>query len=1373
MKSPQNTLYSYATLMILLMFSFTGHAENTVPDVLKPWVPWVLKGEEALKCPYINKSDFSEGKNHVCAWPSALTLDANNNGGTFSQSWQVLEESWLTLPGDSHNWPQQVTRNGKPAQVVSRHGKPSLLLPSGNYQISGQFDWSALPMSLDIPSAYAQVILNVNGQTVDFPKTVNGELWFDHKQVKQTEQDTTTVYVKRKLTDGPYIQLETRLTIEVSGKRREVPIGKVLPPGFEPTNSISDLPTFLDAQGVLHAKLQPGNWQVLIFAHAPATTLTWQRPPKTLLWPEQEVWAFGTDTSFRSGQLNGPKVIDASLADMPQEWSNLPTYVMQPSDVMRYTVQHRGKPLQQQNSLQLSRKMWLSFDNQQYAFDDNITGTMVKDWRFSMNTPYQLESGENENGAVLITTNGKNEKGVENRFTAVDFKARGTINTASNFPVSGWDSDFESVKVDLNLPPANRLFAVFGADKVSRSWLSGWSIWAGFIVLFAALLAGRTITLTTGLLTGIALILVYQEYDAPVKLILNLLGAIAIAKYQPFPSLKKLVTGYLTLSVIAVVGAALYFSAGQIRTMVHPQLEVKQQTAPTYYAYNEPTSSSSPQKLDMLLNQVKQDRSSGLERAEEKQFIDAPVARQVKQRYQSDALKQAGAGIPSWDWNSYTLSWTSPVAKGQQVQVIVLSQTQTTVFKAAGVLLLLLWLFVTLKSTLGNLLTLPKIKPVVTIALLCLFNPLIVEDLQAAPSNNNALPSQTMLQALQERLTESPECAPMCATINNLHVSIKGNQIELKMQIHSLHDTAVALPQSAFWRPQQLMVDGKQQNTLYKRKNAIYVKLGTGIFDVKVSGTIAPVDVFQLQFTEQPKHVTYQPSTAWDIVGINKNRLNGNTLEFVATAQKQQADTVQSTRYTTPPFVQVTRTLSFDQTWTVTTTVKRIAPVTGSLSVKIPLIKGEQITTSAIEVEKRFAQITIAAGSETAQWQSTLQRQPQINLNADNSGQISENWHITSSPLWHVKLSGLPMSIDELNRQSHFSATFYPYDGESLKLDLSRPTAVKGHIMAIDKAQTTLEQGVRTSQLVLKFDYRSTRGGEHTITLPKGYQIKDIIIDKKNHNLQAQGEQLTLPISPGKHSVIIQLRANVEAQTLLSAPTFNLNAPMSNITSQINLTGERWVLYTNGPVIGPAVVYWGELLVFVLLALALTRYPFSPLGIGSWLMLGIGLSFNNWSVLFLVAACFASLTFSKYRPTDSTRASYNLSQLFLFILSAVTLMTLVSAIPMSLLSQPDMGIVGNYSYNNQLIWFTDKSDGLMPAISVLSIPTLIYKGLMLLWVLWLSFSLLNWIKWGWAILGENDYWRAKPEPDPVEEYDDDDDADFNEEKNNNQENKSP
>jgi len=40
-----------------------------------------------------------------------------------------------------------------------------------------------------------------------------------------------------------------------------------------------------------------------------------------------------------------------------------------------------------------------------------------------------------------------------------------------------------------------------------------------------------------------------------------------------------------------------------------------------------------------------------------------------------------------------------------------------------------------------------------------------------------------------------------------------------------------------------------------------------------------------------------------------------------------------------------------------------------------------------------------------------------------------------------------------------------------------------------------------------------------------------------------------------------------------------------------------------------------------------------------------------------------------------------------------------------------------------------------------SISTIFYKGIMLVWVIWLSFASLGWIKWAWKSLGTQDYWR--------------------------------
>lgn len=219
------------------------------------------------------------------------------------------------------------------------------------------------------------------------------------------------------------------------------------------------------------------------------------------------------------------------------------------------------------------------------------------------------------------------------------------------------------------------------------------------------------------------------------------------------------------------------------------------------------------------------------------------------------------------------------------------------------------------------------------------------------------------------------------------------------------------------------------------------------------------------------------------------------------------------------------------------------------------------------------------------------------------------------------------------------------------------------------------------------------------------------------------------------------MRANAEQTLLFSAPTFNLNAPMSNITTQINVNSQRWVLWTSGPTLGPAVLYWGELLTFILLALMLSRLTFSPLSPISWIILGLGLSLNNWTILMMIVVWFGAITASQYRSKSLSVRRYNATQAGLYVWTTITILSLIAIVPLSLLSSPNMGITGNYSSDFRLKWFADQSQGWLPDIMVISVPVWIYKALMLVWVIWLSFALINWIKWSWNKLGTQGYWK--------------------------------
>ncbi len=276
----------------------------------------------------------------------------------------------------------------------------------------------------------------------------------------------------------------------------------------------------------------------------------------------------------------------------------------------------------------------------------------------------------------------------------------------------------------------------------------------------------------------------------------------------------------------------------------------------------------------------------------------------------------------------------------------------------------------------------------------------------------------------------------------------------------------------------------------------------------------------------------------------------------------------------------------------------------------------------------------------------------------------------------------------------------------------------------------------------LSFTYRSTRGGEHVIELPEDYQLKEVRHDDKLINLQPESGSLAIPILPGEHDVNIVMRATVEEAIVFSAPTVNLNAPSSNITTIVNMSNQRWILWTDGPLLGPAILYWVEFLAFILIAVLLSKVNFSPLSTVAWIILGVGLSLNNWGVLMLTALWFASLTASKYRPESLNQSAYNLTQIALYFLSVVTVIGLITVIPTSLLSSPSMGIEGYQSYGNHLAWFSDISDGVLPQVSVYSVSTWFYKAIMLVWVIWLCISFVSWMKWAWRALGVQGYWRS-------------------------------
>src|SRR5688572_11940453 len=75
---------------------------RAVPGPLQPWIPWALRGAEQERCPVFPADEDAEAAAPICAWAGELRLELGPGGGRFTQSWEIVAESDVPLPGDEH-----------------------------------------------------------------------------------------------------------------------------------------------------------------------------------------------------------------------------------------------------------------------------------------------------------------------------------------------------------------------------------------------------------------------------------------------------------------------------------------------------------------------------------------------------------------------------------------------------------------------------------------------------------------------------------------------------------------------------------------------------------------------------------------------------------------------------------------------------------------------------------------------------------------------------------------------------------------------------------------------------------------------------------------------------------------------------------------------------------------------------------------------------------------------------------------------------------------------------------------------------------------------------------------------------------------------
>ena len=1325
-------------------------AEVVVPPDLQPWRSWVLHGEEFRRCPFLTGNTSADASAFQCTWPERLVLDLDARGGRFTQRWQVFAESWLSLPGNLEHWPRDVVVNGARAAVTARHGVPQVWLTAGNYTLSGGFSWSRRPESLAVPSQTGIVTLTIDGQPIVQPERPEATVWLG-KRRSATEKPQMELQVYRLVTDDIPVILTTRIRLQASGEAREELLAPVLPADFTPTSLTSVLPARLEPDGRLRVQIRAGSWEMTLTARGSTAAGSLRRPQGEGPWARDEVWSFASVDRLRIAAVEGVEAIDPVQANVPQEWQQFPSYRLAVEAELKVVERSRGLSAADDNRLRLNREIWLDFTHEGYTAVDSIGGEMRQGWRLDVVAPYRLMSAQ-AGGESLLVTEGATSgaTGIELRTPYVDVTTVSRVEATSAMPASGWQSRFTNVRGTLNLPPGHRLLAAIGADDAPSAWIERWRLLDMFLVLIASLAIGKVLGWRMVALALPALALTHHDSGGMIWIWVNLVIAMVLAREAPEGRLRTLASIYRGVAAVALLVMLIPFAANQARLAIYPQLDVAgyEIIEPRAMAVKMDVPAEAPATAPEFErpNASSREMAPGDSRLQEITVTGSIVSTglsqaQVMQRYAPGTLMQTGPGIPAWHFVSHDYSWSGPVDPGQQLRFVIATPFWLSLWRLVGIVLLAALLVALVRFAYGWPRQLPRFPRFGTGAAAMI----VLAAILAPTASRAESPDAALLNELKARLTRAPECAPACAEVTAARVVANPQSLAIDLDVSALISVAIPVPAApGRWEPETISVDGQTNGVLYRdAQQRLWVPMRPGAHDLRLTGRIVAAESVQIVFPQQPRTIEAR-GEGWEISGVNDGRLLTNTLELLRKGTAGPATRLEASMQF-PPFVRVTRNVLLGLDWTARTVVERIAPQSGSFTVVVPLLTGESVLTENIETRPDgTVLVALPAGESAVQWDSGLARGETLQMSVPDDAGYAEVWSFNVSPQWSVQFEGTPAVLPLDLESPEWSYEFHPRSGESLTLRITRPQAVEGATLAFDGVELKAEIGKRSTSASLELRYRSTQGGRHVLRLPEDARVSSVTVDGRSIPIRPQNGELPISLSPGSYVLDIDWQSDTGVAVRSSAPAVDVGNPASNIRTQLTLPADRWSLYAFGPGIGPAILFWSELLVFVVLAVLLGRLSYSPLKTQEWLLLGLGLSTFSWGVLLLFAAWMFVMRWRSSWQGAVSRVNFNTIQLTLAVLSAIALVCLVSAIPFGLLASPDMRVQGLSSSSYTFNWFVDLAPGALPQPGVISVSLWWYKLAMLAWALWLSFALLRWLPWAWHAFRANGWWRSAP-----------------------------
>jgi len=1346
-------LISFAAVGFSLLISIAAAQVNEpeIPPALRPWKGWVTWNEKGRECP----RPYNAADAPICFWPSRLNLFVDQAKATWTLSVEAFEETWIPLPGSGEMWPQDVRAGGKPVAVLARDGRPFVQLAAGKHEIAGAFSWHEMPQRVLLPKEVGVLSLSVEGKAIAVPNwDADGNVWLKRLRAEPAEKDLLAARVYRVIEDGVPLWLRTEIELKVSGKSREESLGWILPEGWQLSYVESPLPVAIDPQGRLKARVRAGEWTIAIDAFRTSDITEFKYPKEAQPLVDVELVGWKAQESFRTAEISGIPIIDASQTTFPKKWRELPVYEWKTNTTFKLAEKMRGMGSLRPAGLTINRRFWLDDDGRGLTYRDALNGQMQQIQRLDAVAGEELGAVKIDGEGQLVTANPQTgAAGVEVRNRQLNMEAIGRITPQGDLPATGWNTDADSLHVTLFLPPGWRMLALFGPDRVEGDWLTAWTLLDLFLLLIFSLAVGRLWGVRAGIVALLAFGLAYHELGAPRFTWLFLLMPLALLRVVPEGTARRWVLAWKYLAVIVLALCLVPFLVQQIQTAIYPQLE--EPGIPYSQRVYLPRVVLVPE-MNMVQYSADVTGSEWLssERGEARKAEPPASRRTGNLLYDTTAKIQTGPAEPGWTWNQVECSWTGPVTAAQRMQPILISLFWHRLL-TVGRVLLLVALAGLLLATPGSmrsgrprffrLFSKRAASTAAIIASLLLFEGSAAA--QAPERPIGPIPDQEMLQTLRERLLKPSAAFPHAAEIASSKLRVAEGRITVETEVHAAVDVAVPLPgRLPTWSPVSIKLDdGQASPPIGRRDGYLWVVVPQGVHKIVVEGLLAETGEWEWTFLLRPRRLVID-APDWNVTGV---RPDGTVETQVFFARKQKAADSEAAydRKEFAPIVAVERQLEVGLVWKVRTTVRRLSSPGKAISLNVPLLEGESVLTSSATVNNRQMEVRLAAGQNELQWESELAVVPSMKLTAAKTDQWVERWQLVASAVWNVESQGLDPIYEP--QQQTLIPTWQPWPGEEVTLAFTKPQAVSGDTVTVQRVNHTVEVGERQRTTRLQLELQSSLGSDFAILLAADAEITTLSLDGRAIPARREGANLIVPIHPGRQTVDVSWRTPEEMQTVVAAGQVSLPADAANITTLITVPESRWVLWAHGPQRGPAVRFWAILACAVLAGWVLGSISNSPLRRIEWLLLAIGLTqVHVVAALFVVGWLFLLALRGRQNPATIPGWRFNLNQVGLVLLTFVALIILVVVASRGLLGEPRMFIIGNGSTQTWLQWFQPRAGKELPEPYVVSISVWFYRYAMLFWALWLALALLRWLKWGWQQFTQGGGWKHSPKKTP-------------------------